>query len=387
MGKDDSREMPDHAAVPPWSDSHEQWNVGMHWFRGSFPKEYHDRLVAYLLSVFGPCDSSHAGFWRYDEQLKWPNGVRVFYHSSVDRASLTAGRNAVEISGEVIQTMKPAGWIDMMLALVRTYAVRPSRVDVFFDDHERIITPIELLEHVFRVEMMAGKAVVTVADWTGLEQIRPDIRSNLFEIVSASVTFGRRGSAGGGRCQRIYDKALESKGENNAVRWEVEHSDEQAREVVDFILDRWVADGQGDAGLRSVAHYLGAIVAGSMDFRRRSLKPNEKNVSRLPRFGWWTKILHRLQGELTFHGQRLGKSIIAAREYVDRQVTATLQMLSKAFGSARFEFWLRGLLRAEGRLRKEHLHAIEEYRTAVDLGLVCQPATPPPGPPHQTALW
>lgn len=380
MGKDALAERTDHAAVPPWSDSHESWNVGIHWFRGSFPREYHDQLLSHLLGLFGECDSRHAGFWRYDEQQVWGNGIRLFYHSSVERSEMTAGRNAIEIPGETIQTMKPGVWLDLMMTLVRYYMVRPSRLDVFFDDHARTIHPLALVDQVYELSVVEGRPQVTKADWAGLEKISPRFESNLFELVSASVTFGRRGSKGGGRCVRIYDKSLESHGENKAIRFEVELSDEQAREAADFIIDRWVSQERGDVALRDVAHYLGTIVAGSMDFRQRSAKPKEKNLARLPRFPWWTAILHRLGGELVFHGQRLGKTIVAMKEYVDRQVTATLQSLREAFGKAHFGAWLTGLLDSESRLRVEHRWAIEEFRAAVpEAAWETLPTTAPPG--------
>jgi hypothetical protein len=102
-------------------------------------------------------------------------------------------------------------------------------------------------------------------------------------LLGDSAEFGRRGKDGSGRFNRIYNKCLESGGEVNAVRLEVEFSKEMANHVGRLLS----MSGSADVMEKKISEAIG----GSIDFRERG---EHAHIDRMPRLPWWQKILDRL---------------------------------------------------------------------------------------------
>jgi DNA relaxase NicK len=370
MGKDAISTAGGESVNPPTVtrglDSHSGFgDVGIHWFRGSFPSRQYDAYLAYLLGLFGEADGQPWGFWRYDSSWHWENGVRLHYDSSPDRYAMHNARFAVEVPGHAIESMEPLKLLDFIKRSVTEFGIRPSRVDVFLDDFERLMAPAEI-ERTVRGLDADGR--VTKKDWCGPRHFTPRIESDLFQVTSASLEFGTRGANGSGSFYRIYDKRLESKGENPAVRYERELSDEKAVAAVNSLLDAY------EEGIDSVARTIGQIIVGGIDFRKRSEKPNEKNLCRLERYDWWQQIVNRVGGRLSLAGKVVKKTVERARKYIERQVIPNLQMLAAAFTRDIFGEWLDGQLDGPRRMRKAHEIAVREYQAALCEGMVVLPS-------------
>jgi len=334
----------------------------MHWFRASFPMVMYDPVMAWLLGLWGASDGHVWGFWRYDANQSWTNGVTLYYDQDADRAqTMHNGRFAIEVPGSSIEAMEPGKFLEFLRVGVRDFGFRATRLDVFFDDHARTITPMELIGSVREI---LPNGILSKHDWCGPEKCDPRIESDLFQVTSAAVNFGTRGNNGGESYLRCYDKKLESGGENNAVRWERELADHKAQLAVDALLEAF------DDGLEAVARTIGGLITGAIDFRYRSEKPDEPNLSRLRRYPFWQKIIDTLAGPLRLAGRVIRKAVQKAKRYVEDQVTGTVQMISLAMTPLLFREWWDGVMNQPGRLKPAHLKAAREYQLAVLDGLI-----------------
>ena len=323
--------------------------VGVHWLRGSVDMDCLAGLRDYCKLWFGDeCQERLYGLWFYDRSIRWPNGVQLNFHSHSDRAAITRNRIALEIPGGALEVWGS----DLVLAFMRglePFGFQCSRLDVYYDDVTRLVTPSQLAGLV-HLEGPDGEPVKH--DFTGFRRIMRRTISNDQGRTYDEVAFGARGSNGGGKYLRIYDKRLESKGENDAVRYELELSDERSQKAFEMLTH---AAGRDAPGL------IGALIGGCIDFKIRT---GDKNLNRLERYTFWQKIVDRLS-RVTLAGKRVRKSVERTDEWVRKQVAGALQMLRKAYGAEKFFPMLVDIVDGENRLRTQHYAALVEYERAI----------------------
>lgn len=319
--------------------------VGLHWLRGTVPHEAETKLREYLVLWFGDeCDELPYGLWFYDRSVKWPNGVMLNYHSDRDRLPITNGRIAVEIPGSALDGYDTELIVSLLRGL-RSLDFQASRLDVYADDHERTMTsPTWLYASVHEDDLFGG---AIRRDYTGFRTCTRHVISGKDGRTYDEVAFGRRGQNGSGKYLRIYDKKLESKGEIDAIRMELELSNERARTAVDMIL------GSGP----NVAQTLGSMVGGAIDFVHRDGKTH---LDRMKRYDWWQSIIDRL-GRARIAGKRVHKRVERSRDYVHRQVGGTLQMLHAAYGPEIMLPWLLDIVSDTDKMNASHYAALQDY--------------------------
>lgn len=323
--------------------------VGLHWLRGSVPMADTEKLKTYLDTWFGDESQDQLyGLWFYDRSTRWPNGVQLNYHSHSDRASITRGRVAIEIPGSALEVMDTAYVVSFMRRL-EDFGFQCSRLDVFYDDVTRLVSPWRLARMVHDEDSDGN---VLRADFTGFRRITKRTISNAKGRTFDEVAFGSRGQNGSGKYLRIYDKRLESQGENPAVRYELELSDERSQKAFEMLTHVHIKDAAG---------ILGALVGGCIDFKKRT---GDKNLARLERYEFWQTIIDRF-GRVTLAGKRVQKTVDRSAAYVQKQVAGTLQMVRKAWGAEKFFPWLVDIVDGENRLRTAHFAALVEYERAM----------------------
>jgi hypothetical protein len=128
---------------------------------------------------------------------------------------------------------------------------------------------------------------------------------------------------------RIYDKLLESCGEVDCIRWEVEFSNERAHEV-GRNLSALVEDPT------AAERFISSQIAGNIDFRIRG---NETHVDRRPRLSWWSMLVARL-GEARTVVSRLKNSLQASAAWIKKSVAPTLAKLHFASQQQGRDFFL-----------------------------------------------
>jgi len=323
--------------------------VGLHWLRGSVPMDCHVGLVSYLNTWFGDESQQQLyGLWFYDRSIRWANGVQLNFHSHSDRASITRGRIALEVPGSALEVMDTAYCLSFMRGL-ECFGFQCSRLDAYYDDPQRLVTPSGLAALVHD-ENADGH--VLRADFTGFRRITKRTISNDKARTFDEVAFGTRGANGSGKYLRIYDKGLESKGENTAVRYELELSDERSQKAFEMLTHATIKDASG---------IVGALVGGCIDFKKRT---GDRHLERLERYGFWQTIIDRL-GRVPLAGKQVPKTVERSAAYVQRQVAGTLQMVRQAWGAEKFFPWLVDIVDGENRLRTAHFAALVEYERAM----------------------
>ncbi|KKT02154.1 MAG: Replication initiation factor family protein [Parcubacteria group bacterium GW2011_GWA2_43_17] len=321
--------------------------VGIHWLRFSVDKSKHNNLLEFLDLFYGEHETKDYGLWYYDRSDCWPIGVMINYQSREDRETITKGKISVEIQGGALDSLSFED-LELFLDGVNVFEPQITRLDVFFDDVHRVITPMKLYREVYE-ETAEGERVRW--NFTPFHRIQPDTIGGRDGRIKDGVKFGNRGSKGSGSFLRIYDKGLESDGENNAIRWELELSGEKAQKAYNKIIGH-----NGDC--EAMAKILSGLIGSCIDFVYRT---GEKNLDRLERYEWWDYLL-TLLGFAEIRRDKQTKTIAKTKKWVETQIKPSLTAIKMAFGDSEFFEWLLSLTEVDAVLSAKHKAAVEEYR-------------------------
>lgn len=333
--------------------------LGIHWLRGTVLDTKMKWAVDRFIMLFGPeYEEKHYGVLpMYDRHYCWPSGAKIMFHSTEAGSDLTDGRIALEIPGLALEALPMLHIAQLCKALDRR-GFQATRLDVFYDDTRRLVTPSVLLRTVYEAGLFPDDPVKE--DWQHFRVMTPKIRVKKgVGVTHDEVTFGLRGSSGSGKYLRIYDKQLESNDWNNAIRYELELSRHKARLAFQKIVEAW-SGGQDTSGLVSV---LGEMIGGCIDFRERTDRAGDKNLGRLKRYHFWQTIIDSI-GRAALIGKRVVRTIEKAATWVSTQVVGTLQMITKAKGPEEFVAQIVEACLRKDRLRPHHQKIIAAYQQA-----------------------
>ena len=319
---------------------------GCDWIAGSIPMEKFESFRAFLNDLYQiEPDVQEKSIQLYDSFLNYhPFGCSVYFDSSEDRCKrLHGGRFAVRFSGSGLAMFTANGLYKLFYELIYNYWCTLTRVDLNYDDFSKRKMPYEIAE------------VANQGNYSGYKRHEhrcPRKRSG--EILGDTLYFGRRGKLGSGRFLRIYDKNLESKGEVDCVRYEVEFTKEKAQKI-----------GFRLASAKSVDEMAGiicALIGGSINFIQRK----GKNLNRATRMEWWQGIVDLL-GSIQLRNPVRVQTIEKSKRHYER-TSASLAMLRLAYGEAEFMGWLMDLLDVEeDDLPDRHKRLLEAYRVGENL--------------------
>jgi len=314
-------------------------SIGIDWISGTMPFVRLDDVIKYVSRLLESSpELRDYGMYRYDHMLVWPlYGVQLMFDSSEDR-SLTVhnGRILLVIPGGACTHFSAEVMHHLVYDLIHNFWMKATRLDLCFDDYDRQVE-IPLIE----------KACVDrdIAGFRTFEVRRPQRTSGV--LLGESINFGVRGQNGGGKYLRVYDKNLESEGEQNCIRWEVEFSKEKAQAV-------FFALSQTDS-LDAFASLLGAFIGGSIDFVHRK----DRNLDRAMRLEWWERIRSYL-GSARLRGASKLVVVERSMDWIEKSVAPSMRMIVKACGYDDFASWVFALCSA-GSLNKYQADAVSEY--------------------------
>lgn len=287
--------------------------VGIHWLRISFPKHHLADLTHWLSQMWGDFEQDGFGLWSYDSRFAWSNGASLNYDVDEERSQrVHLGSMTLDCPGGALDdTTAPD--LQLLLEYCAQLGGKCTRIDVYFDDHERLVTFEQLKEATER------------HDYSGLIdfQIRQGGRLSQPGHTREEISFGKRGSRGNGKYLRWYNKELESGGEFTCDRWEVEFSQKKA----DIVFKKLAATA-GD--LDAFATLCGSLIAGCITFVHRT---GDKNLSRLDRYEWWEQICKLLGGCVSIRVRRERDSLTGKLKWIERNVSPSLACLKKVFVS------------------------------------------------------
>ena len=350
-----------------------QLEFGIHWLRGSMEHTKLDVVVKFLNTWFGHAERRTYGWWGYDRSIMWDIGISLHFHSTETAYGKTGGRFTLECPGSVFDGMDWERKLGFLSWLSTKFDLRPSRLDVFMDDFARTITPKALFMLVYGRSEDEGDPR---CDFTHFRRVRLLWDGGVKGCTGVTAYFGKLGNTGSGKCLAVYDKALESDNENTAVRWELRTFDEIARDVFARLISA-VHDAANDLnkigkegiGEAAAVAAFSEMIAGCIDFVKRTDRAGDKNLERLERLAFWQSILDRLG-----HGVRLARTVLRktierAVTYIETQAMGTIQTIRKAKGDQSFFAWFFDRLDGENRMKARHERAVRDYLAGLE-GLV-----------------
>jgi len=293
--------------------------VGIHWLRISINKRYLADVSKFLSSFWGDFDKDGFGLWSYDSRLSWSSGVSLNFDEAEERSfRVHCGLMTLDCPGASLDELTVPD-LQLLIEYLDSVGGKCTRIDVFFDDYNRTVTPRDVYDVALR------------GDYSGFRCYNRRERGDRHGCTHDEISFGRRGSFGSGAYLRFYDKFLESKGKFDCCRWEVEFTQHKADAVFKKIA--------GTCGnVEAFATICGSLLAGCITFIHRN---GDKNISRLERYEWWEMILEVLGDSVRVRIERKKDSVTGKIAWVERNVSPSLACLKRVFVNDRAFFrWL-----------------------------------------------
>jgi hypothetical protein len=314
--------------------------VGVDWLTGSFPADQLVPLGDYLYSMLGAAEVQTWGRFRYGASVRWHSyGVEIHFDIDPDRREkVHNGRATVVLPGSVWGAVG-SNCQTVLQALIYGFGVRASRLDVAYDDFSRVREPVEILES------------ANQGDYTGFRVHEPGQKYKVGGGLKRDmISFGARGSKGGGKQLCIYCKKLETKGARDCVRWELRLYAKRAH-----FDARKLADAPSQ---EAFAAMCSAIVGGSITFIDRK----GAHVDRMSVLPWWSNLLSRM-GSVVVKPAAVPVSVEKAKSWPMGQWATTYALLADVFNDGEWaEFHSQLLSKGRRRRTKAQSQALCLYR-------------------------
>jgi len=259
-----------------------------------------------------------SGFYGYQKGLVGPGQARIWWDApGRDDCHIRFPGQACQIAGK-----------ERLVQLLRyseEHGGKATRCDTAIDDYQRVVSPDQVRE------TLQGPDTVTHARkgllQQGFEVGRPDL--------TGATTY--LGSPTSRQRLRVYDKGLESGGEMDCIRWELESRKEAAETMA-------VALAHQDWGQVMTSRLVGFV-----DFRDANSHSEVEERQRLP----WFELLVREAKKASAYLPKVPRTVEQVVDWVDRAIGPSLAVAMK--------FWqgdlapLSGILRnGERRWRPRH---------------------------------
>ncbi len=276
------------------------------WGNFTFPTNRREEVQGLVDGYIGEGKRRDRGANTYGQSHGWESGALLAW---------TDGRPECWLSfnGDSCDLIPPVLKLEFLRGL-RGLGAKCTRADYAIDVPRALVT------------MDMVHAAAAAAQVVGFRRYFPKrVVSNMLtgELEQDEADFGRRGRDGSGRYFRWYDKGLESEGEIDCIRGEVETSAETADAWFNIICE---ADD-----LSEFERILGKIVCGSIDFMDKS--GAHGHVDRYERVGWYQRIID-LVGEAVITVARVQPTLERSVEYVKRVTPIIFARLARVVDDA-----------------------------------------------------
>lgn len=314
--------------VIPRCDSQNSNPVGVHGLHISFNYKDLEKIKAFVSHFWDDCDQDNVRIDGYDDRFVWPSGVFLCFDSDPEkRLRVHRGRMTLLVPGRACDGLTVP---DLLLLIegCQELGGKCRRIDIFWDDRSRIVSLKELRDVIDKDDYSNFQ----VAD---KHQTRNRTRKQYGGVIYDEVSFGRRGNKGSGLYLRIYDKNIESKSENDSIRWECEFSQEKAQEVFTML-----AGVCGD--VECFVTICAGLIGGCINFVHRT---GDKNLSRLRPYEWWETIVESLGGKVSIRITKKKNTLTGMMEFQERVMSPSLACIRRACKSERdFYNWTKKIL-------------------------------------------
>jgi DNA relaxase NicK len=240
-----------------------------------------------------------------------PQGIELAY--AIPNEATGLSRYRLSIPGKPLCHIPTKQLDDFGKWLVNS-GCRCSRLDWAIDDYSHGLR-LEDIEEAVREGSYSGARVCRIYE----------------KRVRGGTQIGKTiylGSSESDRQVRIYDKAVESKGLIDAIRYEVQWRDELAHKC---FMALFSSDSFED-GSKLVSQYA----VGSVHFLSRV----DKNLPRCPVKPWWQEFIDKVGERLKLSVPRVQPMLSDKKRWIERQVAATIAVIVRCMGFDDAFHWL-----------------------------------------------
>ena len=260
----------------------------------------------------------------------------------------------LDVPATVLESLSP----DALFALLEIVcqAQNITRADVTLDDWAKLQTPLglELLTSGGADPYALNKdSLVTRATKSDYRRSKGPTGGDTWYL----------GSTSGDVRLRVYDKARESAGEVDAIRWELQLRGDRAKDAVLALYFESLHRG----GAAALPEYMGEWAASNLvrfvDFRDRS---EDSNISRCGRLLWWAALV--------LNAEKARPVVVKPPLTVERlhnyaesalpSLLATLADSARLVAGVSPEGWLLGML-VDGRRRRSPRHRLALHAAGI----------------------
>lgn len=282
--------------------------------------------------------STTTGFKQWKHSGRSETGIKLAWNSPQEGGGIEC---FISVPGGVLSKMPIRKIRDLAVAAVMV-GLHCTRIDAKLDDYGKRIEPIEV------IAAIAAKNIAKFEE--------KDLHTRFDKGWTLYL-----GSKNSERRTKYYNKEAESKGEIKSYRWETSFRGKTGHKV----LMQWLKIDPDELGERAwenqSSQFLARSVVGSIDFRNRQSKPNEKNLSRIPRLDWWQAFID-LVGQGIYHTRPVIKTCLErATGWMTRQVFRSFVSVLISLGEHGTD-WLRARLdEAYSSLNAIHWNRIAQF--------------------------
>lgn len=274
------------------------------WLQGTFDSRYLSYIQKSIVTLFGSGDWEYrpSGLRYFNNSYIHPSGVKIGVGRKLPSGFIDSTLSYLEMSGTSLLPIKQSRLRKFMLTVFRKCQFKSTRVDVCIDDFEKTIrfTTLRNAVHKFNYSGFGNTIKITEG---GRDRTK-----------GWAVSFGKRGSQGGGKYLVIYDKDSQSKGVIPSVRLELSGYDHYATHIFRDLIN-------------SPFHFWGEVIGGwikgSINFISRK---GSKNPSKCKQLSWWSKLVLRffvLKPSLEYKD----KTIDSIKDWLKTQVSSCLYLV------------------------------------------------------------
>jgi DNA relaxase NicK len=287
--------------------------VGIDWMTFSGPESRKGVLAAVVERFFGPIVETIRGRFFCRTAWKFERGAVIHFEH-------TDGVCILDLPGGVLSTLDGDGRVQVLRGVLEAMGFRCTRIDLAEDFIGSGLGLVGKFTESCRKRECIGNPV-----WDERHMMRAG------ELLSNSLTLGRKGSNGNGRQLCVYDKGLEQRTDGNGMFWKI---GEWERVELRLYSER--------ASQASMLLYhsldwkqtIRELIYGSVEFREQN---GAEHRARRPIVKWWADLLGTLQVVATSMGLRL-TSLAGTVQWLRRQVAPLMRAMAEEAGQALGEF-------------------------------------------------
>lgn|SRR6476646_2906213 len=275
------------------------------------------------------------------------------------KSSTNEGRMTVDIPQTPLDTLSDRNHLGLLIDIFGCNDVKFTRVDIYYDDYCKIISP-KALDEACNGGGVGVPRFDKVEGWSSRS-----LRTG--KSLGHTVYIGSKKSD---RKLRYYDKALESEGKQDCYRLEMEDKGQYAEKFGPYMLEalqRALECGPIKDSVAVLRDAYKALLKGAISFHEIPEGVSQEDLpqnwaKRSPHTWWWQEMMAGLEpARLTL--DRREPSLQKSVAWFINQVAPTLAVVKMAYQywGMPFNSWFTGHIdKASDRLSDKHCRMLEE---------------------------